>query len=654
MLLAHPYYLILLVLVPILVLIAVAAGHRKRKEWAAFVADRLRGRLIQRASALPRWLSFVSLLLAIILLIIGMARLQTNMSKQSENTRGRNLIIALDLSRSMKVADLKPSRLDQSKALIYELLETLPNDRIGVVGFSSSAFLFAPLTIDHSAVRETVEQLDYDSIPTGGSDLAAGVELAVATLKETAQQNNGLLILSDGEEHSPRLMKTMSDIKKSGTYVFAVGVGTDDGGFIPDKDYPDGRFRDINDNVVISRLQAETLREFATQSGGRFALAQSASDIPNMVAAAVSDLESFELKGLEKFLATEQFQWFIMPAILLLMTSILLGTRWRSFQAAATPVVTLLVLCLCLLPARAEEPNLATARDALSSGNFKLAQEEFERLAAKEDPMSDDYAALYLGKATADYRLGDLPAARGSYSKALTTEDSAVRAAAHQGMGNTLFQMGWKSLAKGDMYPGEKEGVEKFDAMVKERMAEWMKDDSTDAKTDSEGYLNMKSVLLNWADAVRHAQSAVSMDPSSVDAKQNETVARQYLEKLRKALEQQQSEMQQQMGGQGDGEGEQPGGEGEGGEEEGDGKGEGEPKDGKGKNGDKESEDEGKGPGKRPEDEKPDPNNTHGADKKSEETKEQHALRKLNENADLQRGIVAPGRHEFRRPEKDW
>lgn len=651
--LAHPYYLFLLILVPILVLVALIASRRKRKEWAAFVADRLRGRLIQSASSLPRWLSYISLLLAIVFLILGMIRLQTNSSKQTENTRGRNLIIALDLSRSMQVADLKPSRLDQAKALIYELLETLPNDRIGVVGFSSSAFLFAPLTIDHSAVRETVEQLDYESIPTGGSDIAGGVELAVATLKETAQQNNGLLILSDGEEHSPRLMKTLDDIKKSGTYVFAVGVGTDDGGFIPDKNYPDGRFRDVNDNVVISRLQTDTLREFATQSGGRFALAQSAADIPNMVAAAVSDLESFELKGREKFLATEQFQWFILPAALFLMTSILLGTRWRTFRSNAAPVVTLLMLSFCVMSARAEEPDLTSARDALNAGRFKEASEQFERLAQEKDPMSEDYAALHLGKATADYRLGDYPAARGSYSKALTSEDSAVRAAAHQGMGNTLFQLGWKSLSKGDPYPGEKEGVEKFDAMVKERMDEWMKDDSTDPKSESQGFLNMKSILLNWADAVRHGQSAVTMNPAAEDAKQNEKVSRQYLEKLRKALEQQQQEMQQQMGGQGEGEGEgqNPGGQGEG-EEPGDGEGQGDEKDGS--KGDKESDQDGKGQGKRPEDEKPDPNNEHGKDQKPEETKEQHALRKLSENADLQRGIVAPGRHEYRRPEKDW
>ncbi|MBU6327818.1 MAG: VWA domain-containing protein, partial [Verrucomicrobia bacterium] len=189
---AHPYILLLLVIPPILALVALIAAGRKRREWAAFVADRLRSKLIKRSSPLPRWLAFFSLLLAIFLMILGLSRMQFSTSSQTENSRGRNLMIVLDLSRSMQVEDLKPSRLAQAKALVYELLENLPNDRIGVIGFSSVPFLFAPLTTDHGAVKETVEQLDYDSIPTGGSDIGAAVLLAITTLKETAQSNNGL------------------------------------------------------------------------------------------------------------------------------------------------------------------------------------------------------------------------------------------------------------------------------------------------------------------------------------------------------------------------------------------------------------------------------------------------------------------------------
>ncbi|TAE92155.1 MAG: VWA domain-containing protein [Verrucomicrobia bacterium] len=280
---AYPTVLLLLIIVPIFSVLAVFIARRKRKQWQEFVADRLRPRLLRSAPPWPRRLSLISLLLGLAFLIIALARPQLEESTQTETTRGRNLIIVLDLSRSMLANDLKPSRLDQAKALIYELLETLPNDRIGVIGFASMPYLFAPLTSDHIAVRETVEQLDCDSIPTGGSDVAEAVKLAVQTLKETAQQNNGLLILSDGEEHAPELLKTLDEIQQSGTYVFAVGIGTEDGSFIPDRNFPDGRFRDVNDEVVLTRLQSDVLRSFAEKAGGRFALAQSASDIPQMV-----------------------------------------------------------------------------------------------------------------------------------------------------------------------------------------------------------------------------------------------------------------------------------------------------------------------------------------------------------------------------------
>lgn len=655
---AHPYLLSLLLLVPLLALAALLASRHKRKQWQEFVADRLRSRLINRASALPRILAFMSLLAAIACLILGLSRLQYQLSTKTESTRGRNLVILLDLSRSMQATDLKPSRLDQAKALIYELLETLPNDRIGVVGFSSSPYLFAPLTIDHSAVRETVEQLDYDSIPTGGSDLAAAVQLAVKTLKETAQSNNGLLILSDGEEHSPGLLGTLEQIKQSGTYVFAVGIGTEDGSFIPDKNYPDGRFRDVNDEVVITRLQSKTLREFAEQSGGRFALAQSASDIPQMVAAAVSDLESFELKGREKIQATELFQWCILPAIALLMTATLLATRWRPLTRLSSSATALCFMTLLLQPTKAlDKPSLSDARNALETKDYKNAQRWFQQLAEEKNPLSDDHAAMHLGKATADFRLKEFAEARKSYSQALTAEDSSIRSAAHQGMGNTLFQLGWMELSEGAPYPGEQEGSKQFDELLQARIKEWMEDQKTEAKEESAGYLTMKTIMLNWADAVRHSQSALQLQPGNSDAAQNGKVARNYLEKLRQKMEQQQQEMQAQMQGQGEQEGDQQPGEGQGeGEQEGEGEGQPkEPQDGKG---DDEGEEDGEGQkdpnGQTPEGEKPDPNNTHGKDRKAGETKEEHALRKLNENADLQRGIVAPGRHEYRRPSKDW
>src|SRR5690606_15930540 len=97
-------------------------------------------------------------------------------------------------------------------------------------------YLYAPLTVDHPAVRETVEQIDENWAPVGGSDLASAVRLATETLRETGQKNNALVILSDGEEHEGDIDAMLAEAARSGVYIFAIGVGTPEGGIVPGRD----------------------------------------------------------------------------------------------------------------------------------------------------------------------------------------------------------------------------------------------------------------------------------------------------------------------------------------------------------------------------------------------------------------------------------
>ncbi|MGE9269811.1 MAG: vWA domain-containing protein [Verrucomicrobiales bacterium] len=169
---AEPGWLLALLLLPLLVTAAVLVARSRSMQWSAFVAPRLRPRLLHRSSPLPRWVAFACLVVSLACLILSMARPQSTHGTRSEAILGRNILFALDLSRSMKVADVKPDRLSQAKAACFELLDALPNDRVGLVGFAGTPYLFAPLTVDHAAVRESLAEIDLDWIPTGGSNLA--------------------------------------------------------------------------------------------------------------------------------------------------------------------------------------------------------------------------------------------------------------------------------------------------------------------------------------------------------------------------------------------------------------------------------------------------------------------------------------------------
>ena len=279
----QPAWLILLILLPLLGVGALVIARVKKKQWSAFAAPRLRSALVKRGSSRPRWFALLFLLAACGAIIVALARPQADAGTRTEKTLGRNVLIALDLSRSMRVADVKPDRLSQAKLVIYELLEAMPNERIGLIGFAGSSYVYAPLTVDHGAVRQTVEQIDETWTTMGGSDLAAALKLSIETLKKTGQKNNALVIISDGEKHNGDLDEMIAEAERAGVYILAIGVGTEDGDYVPNPDFPGNRMVDREGQPIISRLQPEVMRRLAIETKGRYAVAGSGVDIPAIV-----------------------------------------------------------------------------------------------------------------------------------------------------------------------------------------------------------------------------------------------------------------------------------------------------------------------------------------------------------------------------------
>ena len=615
---AHPAWFALLVLVPLLAAGAFAASRLRRHRWHVFAAERLRASLLKRGNPWPRRLSFTLLLGALALLLGALARPQGDAGTRTETTLGRNLLFALDLSRSMRTADVKPDRLAQAKAVLYEILDAQPNDRVGVVGFAGSPYLFSPLTVDHAAVRDTVATLDENSLPTGGSNLAAAIRLSIDTLKKTGQKHNALVLLSDGEELDSDLASVIGEAESAGIYVFAVGVGTTEGGFIPQANAFDGKYRDLYGNPVFSRLQPDGLRKIAAETHGRFATAGSGVNIPALVREGMAGLDAFELKGRERRVFVEFFQWLVLPAVIALMAAIVAGTRWRGFA-----LVPLAAAVLALAP---QDTRAATA---------------------------DARAALQ--GAFSAWRENDFCTAREGYSKALLSPDPAVEANAHAGLGGALFQLGWQSISEdGQPYghdPEEKPDMDRFDKLVLARIAEWLRSPAPEGG-ESKGFSRFHSLLLDWTDAIRHFDSALAYNPGDADARHNRELTQRYLDRLQELLKDQQEQLQQQVP--------QPKQNGKGDKQPKSGQGEGEPQDGSGQGEQSEQPDKG---GKEPQDqgEKPDDRKNGKPDDgdkddgaKPGETPEERARRILAEKADMQKGPLAPGRFVPRRPEKDW
>ena len=648
---AHPSWLALLLIIPLLGAGAVMASRLRRRQWGAFAAPRLRSALVKSGSPLARWLALFFLLAASSAIIVALARPRGDAGTKMEKTMGRNVIIALDISKSMRVSDVKPDRLTQAKVVIYELLEAMPNERIGLIGFAGDAHTYAPLTIDHSAVRETVEQIDQAWAPLGGSDLAAAVHLATETLKKTGQKNNALVILSDGEENDGDLTTMITEAEQAGVYIIAVGVGTDDGDYVPNTNFPNGRMVDREGNTIISRLKTDVMRRLAEQTKGRFTVAGSGLDIPTMVKSVVAGLDAFEMDGRERRISVEFYQWLVLPAVLFLMISIIVATRWKGIQAAL-----ILAGAFVMTPA-AKASEASTAKSLLTARQFEQARDSY-KLLADQSHSRETQARYRLGEATSAYRAEDFRAARTAYSQSLLSQDPQVRANGHFGMGNSLFQLGWKGLA-GETYPTDPTSLpdlNRFDTLVKEALAK-LRETEEPEQGEVGGYIQIESLITNWTDAIRHYDSAVS---GSVPG-QNRQLTLTYLKRLEELLNQEKQDTEQAMpqAGQGppqqggaDGEGDEEGEKGENGKKKPGEKGGGKKDSKKGPGEDGEKDKDGKG-GKDKDKNEDEKNGDKGGENPNESPKER-ASRILKENSDLEKGPVSPGRREFRDAEKDW
>jgi Ca-activated chloride channel family protein len=629
--------------------VGVVKARANRNPWNVFAAPRLRAALIKRSSSLPRWLALLLLIAACASMIFALARPRSDAGIKTEKTLGRNVLVALDISKSMRVADVKPDRLTQAKVVIYELLEAMPNERFGFIGFAGDAHTYAPLTVDHSAVRETVEQIDESWAPLGGSDLAAAIHLATETLKKTGQKNNALVILSDGEKHTGDLEAMIAEAEQSGVYIIAIGVGTESGGIVPNPSFPNGQMLDRSGQVVISRLQGEVMRELAEKTKGRYAVAGSGLDLTELVKSVVKDLDVFQMDARERSVFVEYYQWLVLPSIFFLALSIIAGTRWKGIR------LWVAIGAGFLTWHDAKAGGTSEAKSALLSKDGEKARDLYHRLAG--DTRSPDRQARYrLGEATAAYQVEDFLTARTAFTQSLASEDPQVLASGHLGMANTLFQLGWKGLS-GEPYPAPPAAIpdlNRFDTIAKEAIAKLRGSDASD-EGDSAGYSKIESLITNWADAVRHYDSVLKLVPADPLAGGNRQLALKYLKRFEELLKEEKEEAEQAMPQPQPGKGQPQDGDGDPNE---------------GKNGDKSKK---KGAGK---DEKGDKDGENGEDPKDEgkdkgkekdkdqkkdkgdgdpnESPEQRARRILKENSDLEKGPITPGQREFKDPEKDW
>jgi Ca-activated chloride channel family protein len=466
----HPNILwLLLVIPPAMILIFWLANRQKQKLLAQFVSARLLPVLTTGISPARQKSRFAFLILAVAFLIIALARPQHGFDLEEVSQNGLDIVVAVDTSKSMLTTDIAPNRLERAQLAALELMQRAGTDRMGLVAFAGNTFLECPLTIDNTAFQQSVQALNVNSIPQGGTAIAGAINTALTAFKEKGHYK-ALVLLTDGEDNEDEsgALAAAKDAAKNGLKIFTIGIGTAAGDLIRVTDASGNSdcVRDGQGNVVKSHLNENLLQQIAGATGGFYLPLRGANTMDTLYERGLEPLPKSE--GIARTLRRyhEQFQWPLAAAILLLLAEMFLPERKREKKnsasiSSAAAKTALFVMVLCALP------NLifaspASALQDYKSGNFTNALTEFSRLA---EIRTNDLRLVFNAGAAA-YRATNYDEALKDFNLITLAPDLKLQQQAYYNLGNTQFQIARDAEDLNDLQTGLETAKKSYERAV--------------------------------------------------------------------------------------------------------------------------------------------------------------------------------------------
>ena len=319
---AHTEYLNLLYLIPVLILLYWYSHRRKNILLKKFANPKLHNLLLPLRSKFKGLMKFGMMLLAIILLIFALVNPQLGSKIEEVKQVGIDVYILLDVSLSMKAEDIKPSRLEKAKHEISKMIQKLRGDRIGLIIFSGEAYVQIPLTTDYSAANLFLSAVDVSSVPQPGTAIGPAIELAMNSFKEDTETKKAIIIITDGEDHEGDVIKIGEDAAEKGVSIFTIGLGSTTGAPIPvynSSGVQVGYKKDRRGNVVLTKLDENTLKEIANVGNGKYYHGSNSENELDLIYNELSSFEQTEYGATRITEYEDRFYYLLIPAIILLI-----------------------------------------------------------------------------------------------------------------------------------------------------------------------------------------------------------------------------------------------------------------------------------------------------------------------------------------------
>jgi len=496
-----PIWLWGLLVLPALAFFFARAEQRGLEKLQQFVAARLLPKLAGTVNRGRRIFRFFLLLLVLALVIVSLARPRWGYAYDEVKRKGLDLLLAVDVSRSMLSNDVQPNRLERVKLATQDLLNALQGDRVGLIAFAGKAFLQAPLTIDYDAAVDSINDLDTKIIPEGGTNISDAIALATRTFGKSATGNRALIIFTDGEELSGDAVQAAKAAAEAGVHIFTVGVGTTSGSLIPLPSDNGGTafVKDAKGEVVKSKLDETRLREVAKAASGFYLhLENGPRTMQQLITDGLGKMQVADINARLSRRPIERYEWPLAAAIFFFAIALLINDRkglkpTAPRAPAQKPLATAAAAAIFLFTASWAQAA-SEGLELYEQQKFPEAYEHFEKT-LQENPGARQSDRIHFDAGASAYKMKDYNKALQSFSQALLSQNPHLQSESHYNLGNTLYERG---------------AAEKSD----------------------------EKKLSNWESALPHYEDTLKAEPQNKNAKDNYEYVKRKIEELKKKQEQ--------------------------------------------------------------------------------------------------------------------
>lgn len=321
---AQAQYLLLLLLVPFFFLIQAIVFKIRRRRIRRFGDEALVSRLMPSYSKGKTWIRLVLFSIGFVFFVIGLSRPQIGARLKEHETRGAEIMIALDVSNSMLAEDYSPNRLERAKLAISRLVDKLRDERIGLIVFAGNSFVQLPITTDYVSAKMFLNSISTESVPVQGTAMGDAINTAMKSFSLQSEKSRAVIVITDGENHEDDPVTVAQQAAELGVRVFTIGVGSPEGKPIP---FEGELLKDKNGEIVVTRLDESILKDVADAGNGLYVRAGTSEFGLNPVIDEIKKMEDEKYSSIVFEEYDEQFMNFFAIALVFFVLEMLVGDR---------------------------------------------------------------------------------------------------------------------------------------------------------------------------------------------------------------------------------------------------------------------------------------------------------------------------------------